>query len=148
MALLYTLYGITALFFLILLARVFMPDKKSKKICSICAATTITWVFLLILFYLKKFNDIIIVAMLIGMTLLGIFYTFEKKARKELTFFRLPLFLTLVVFGYFILTFDKIINEIILIIIVWLVFVLIYYYKETPKFNSFVNKVIECCKKW
>lgn len=148
MSLLCALYGIIALFFLILIARLFIAKEKREKVCSICIATTLTWISLLVLYYFKKFDDIVIISLLMGITLLGIFYTVERKVKKELTFFRLPFFATLIVLGYFILTLGNIAREIILLIALWLAFGLIYYYRESPKFKEFVNKVVECCKKW
>ena len=148
MALLYVLYGITAIFFLILFLGGFLHHEKRERICSICFASSITWISLLVLYHLGKFSNILIIALLMGMTLLGIFYIFERKVKKELTFFRLPFLLTLIISGYYLLTLENVIKDITFIAILWIIFSFIYHYRENFRFKKFVDKIIECCKKW
>lgn len=144
----YPLIGITILFFFLVMLKELFPPKTKEKICAICIATSITWIFLLILYHSKKFNNIVLISLLSGMTLLGIFYLFEKKIKKRLTFFRLPFLLTLILIGYFALTLENILQETGFLGILWLIFWTIYSYRENPRFKKMVNKVVDCCKKW
>jgi hypothetical protein len=142
------LLGIIILFFVVLITKQFFSKALKEKTCAICVAVAITWVFLLVLFYLDKFENTLIIALLMGMTLLGIFYIFERNVKKELTLFRLPFLLTLIVVGYFLLTFENLIKELVLLAVIWFVFLLIYGYRNSACLKKFVDKIVECCKKW
>lgn len=143
--LLYVLLGISALFFFVLLIK---SLTKNKKICAICSAVFIAWFSLLVLFYAGKFSNQIIISVLLGMSITGIYYLAEKNAGKKLTIFRLPFILTLISLGYFLVALNFQFNAIIFILALWLAFFLLYLFKENPPLSSFANKLIECCKKW
>ena len=89
------IYLITGLFFLLLIIKSFIK-KTTEKICAICLAFAITWIVIWILRWKGYFPDGTFIGILMGMTILGIFYTLEKSVKKELTLFRLPFLLTLV----------------------------------------------------
>ena len=140
----YVLVGITALFFVILALKNIL---NLKKACAICFSVTLTWAVLLALYFLKIFNDKIIIAILMGHTSLGLYYIFERKVRKNALVFRLPLLLTFIFIIYSILEIFSF-NSLIFLIILWLIFALIYLFRSTSGFSKFVNKLIECCKRW
>src|SRR3989304_7053245 len=132
------LIGITLLFFILLIIKSVF---KIKKICIICLSVTLTWLVLLILYFLDIFADKVIIAILMGHTSLGIYYILEKKVRKDLLIFRLPYLLTSISIIYFILG-GFVISTLYLIAGLWLLFILIYLFK----FNKLAKKLIECCK--
>ena len=134
------LIGITLLFFILLIIKSVF---KIKKICIICLSVTLTWLVLLILYFLDIFADKVIIAILMGHTSLGIYYILEKKVRKDLLIFRLPYLLTSISIIYFILG-GFVISTLYLIAGLWLLFILIYLFK----FNKLAKKLIECCRKW
>jgi hypothetical protein len=136
----WTLVGIVLLFFVLLTIKSFF---NIKKFCTICLSVTLTWMTLLILYFIGIFTDKIILAILIGHTSLGIYYILEKKVRKELLIFRLPYLLTSISLIYFILS-GFILNGLYVLLGLWLLFILTYLFK----FNKFTKKIIECCKKW
>ena len=127
--------GITLTFFLIFTVREFINKNMKKKICVICAAITLTWIFLLILYWKGIFDNQLIIALLMGQTILGIFYLSESKVKKELKFFRLPFLLSLIVTGYSILTLEIRINLLIFLSILWILFILIYSFRTNKKVN-------------
>lgn len=135
------LAGIAALFFILLFVKNMVKNKKN--VCVICVSVSLTWIFLLILYYFNIFADKIIIAILMGHTSLGIFYVLEKKMKEKLLIFRLPYLLTAISIIYFILE-GFIINTFYFIAGMWLLFILIY----LLKFNGFTKRIVECCKKW
>lgn len=138
------LIGIVVLFFILLaLKNIF----NIKKICVICVSVSLMWIVLLILYFLKIFNDKIIIAILMGHTSLGIFYIWEKKVRKNALIFRLPLLLTFIFIIYSVLESFKF-DSLIFIIALWVLFFIIYLFRTKKSIGKFVNKIIECCKKW
>jgi hypothetical protein len=133
-----SLAGITILFFLFLILRNF-----SKKICAICLSVSLTWIVLLSLYFLGIFTDKIIIAILMGMSALGLFYMFYEK----LSVFKLPFILTLIYLIYFILE-EINLNASYFLLSLWIFFFLIYLFRKNRNFIRFVNKLIECCRNW
>ena len=136
----YVLLGITALFFLILLAKSML---KNKKICAICLSVTLMWIVLLSFYLTEIFADKIIIGILMGQTSLGLFYLFNEK----LSVFKLPFILSLIALIYFVL--EKIeLSVIYFLISLWVIFTLVYLFKSNKNLLGFTNKLIECCRKW
>src|SRR3989304_5188740 len=130
------LIGITILFFLLLAMKTIFNIKKA---CAICLSVTLSWIILLILYFLNIFADKIIIAILMGHTSLGIYYILEKKVKKKFLLFRLPYLLTSISVIYIIIG-DFNINSLFFILALWVLFFIIYLFK----FNKFAKKIIEC----
>lgn len=118
-----------------------------KEFCVLCASVALSWITLLILYYNNLFENKTIIAILMGMTALGIYYLLEKKIKRELTIFRLPFLLTLVFMIYTVLESFSL-NSLIFLVVLWAVFILIYMFRHNTGFNRFTNKLMECCKRW
>ena len=140
----YIIAGIIGLFFVLLILKNIF---KWKKFCTLCVSVSLTWITFLVLYFLKIFQDKIIIAILMGHTSLGLFYLWEKKVKEKLKIFRLPLLLTFIFIIYIILENFEL-NSLFLILGLWLVFYLIYLFRNNKGFNKFTKKLIECCKKW
>jgi len=134
------LIGITLLFFILLIIKSVF---KIKKICIICLSVTLTWLVLLILYFLDIFADKVIIAILMGHTSLGIYYILEKKVRKDLLIFRLPYLLTSISIIYFILG-GFVISTLYLIAGLWILFFIFNLFQN----KTFFKNIVECCKKW
>ena len=148
MALFFILLAITALFFLFLILKTVIK----KEFCVLCVAVVISWLGLFALYFYGKFNDLLVLGILIGESVLGLFYVVEKNVRKEFTLFRLPFLLSLIFLVYSAVTFMKSSNEILKSVLfltgLWGVFLLVYFYRANNSMRVFVNKIVECCKKW
>ena len=145
----YAVLTIAVLFFVLLVSKEFLSRNKKQKFCVICIAVTITWIFLLVLYWTNIFENKIIIAILMGQTSLGIFYLLEKKVKNEFKLFRLPFLLTLIFLIYLILEgFGQGINTPLFLIALWIFFFLIYLFKAKSGMRAFFKKIVECCKKW
>ena len=140
--------SIIVFFFVLLGVKEFFSTKTKNKICVICLSITLTWISLLISLYFNFFSDKTILAILMGQTTLGIFYLLESKVKEKLKIFRLPFLLSLILIAYSLIELVFIIKAFSIILILWGVFICIYLFQNNKKTNSFVNKLIECCKKW
>jgi len=141
------IYLIIGLFFAILVVKSFL-GKKGEKICAICSAFALTWILLLVLYYLGIYDNLLLIGLLMGLTILGVYYTWERNINRERTLFRLPVLLTLVLIGYFLLTLENLIKELGTLVILWVVFGIFYFYRSDSKTRKFIDKIVECCKKW
>lgn len=140
------LAGIAVLFFILLFIKSLLNYKLQEKFCVICTAVTLTWFVLLILYWLNIFKNPVIIALLIGQTILAIYYILDKN--EGLNFFRLPFLLSLIFVAYSLIRIPDEVNSIGLLAVLWTLFILIYFYRNNKNLNSFVNKIIECCKRW
>ncbi len=135
------------LFFIIFL--IIKEIFKLNKFCVICISVALTWIIFLILYFLDIFKDKIILAILIGQSSIGIFYLLDNKVKDELKMFKLPFLLTLIVIAYYVLSAPlDIIKNILFIALIWFVLFLVYLYRKNKRVNSFMNKLVECCKRW
>lgn len=68
-----------------------VPVRKLLKldICAICAAVSSTWIVLLVLYYAGYRIDPLLPAILMGQSVTGLMYMYERRVRK--TKFRWPL---------------------------------------------------------
>jgi len=141
--------GIAALFFVILGIREFLNKRNKERVCSICAAVSLTWIFLLVLYWLGNFNDKVILSLLIGMSILGVFYLWERKVKERIKVFRLPFLLTLVLIVYTLIeSFSYGYSIFILIGVLWILFFIIYLYGSEGNSGGLLRKIVECCKNW
>ena len=145
---------IVSLLFILLLVKEFLGKRLKKKFCVICASVTLTWLFLLALFLSGKYEDKIILALLMGQTILGIFYLVEKSVTKrgglkKLKLFRLPFLLTLIFIAYSLLAAPlDFFSGAILIAALWLFFFIVFLFsRNSGKFGKgFIKKLIDCCR--
>ena len=137
----FILYLIIVLFFLFLAIKSLIK----KDFCVICASISLTWIILLILYSANFFDNVLIISLLIGMSVTGVYYLAERKIgkiNKKLKMFRLPFILTLIIIAYHILTLENIINSFLITGGLWIFFFLMYFYNNT----KFTKKLLECCK--
>lgn len=139
---------VSVFFFVLLFFKKFLTKKIKNKFCVICASFVLTWASLLTLYWNKAFENIILIALLIGMSVLGIYYAVENKVKEEIKLFRFPFILTLISLGYFILTFEFNIDNLIFLFVLWILFLFVFIYHKNKSVKIFINNIVECCKKW
>ena len=147
MELFYILIWIIILFFILLTIKNIGGKKNriKKNFCVVCASISLTWVILLALYLINLFDNLLLISLLMGMSLTGIYYLLGRKIgrkNEKLKIFRLPLILTLIILAYFILTLENIINSIFIVAGLWALFILIYIYNN----SKLIEKLLECCK--
>ncbi|MDP4038723.1 MAG: hypothetical protein Q8P54_02025 [bacterium] len=136
----FALISIALLFSLLVLIK----DKISRSYCAICLAVSLTWIGLFVLYLGGIFKDRTLLALLMGESITGIYYLFEKRSKKEFLIFRLPFLLTLTLLFYAL--FQPVsFWAILLLAIVWLVFIVIFKLKNTSKGRKIVYKFTNCC---
>lgn len=143
----FVIFLIIALFFVLLAVKNIFEKKKKIKdnFCVICASISLTWIILLILYLLNLFDNILIISLLMGMSITGIYYLMERKIgkiNKKFKIFRLPFILTLIILAYYVLTFENIFKNLLIICGLWIFFALIYFYNN----SQLAKKLLECCK--
>ena len=139
--------SITALFFIMLIIKTI----TKWRFCALCASISVTWLTLLGLYWAKAFNDPLLIALLIGNSVVGIYYLAEKKITEKYHVFRLPFFLTLLLIGYALITqiqLARLLPSALLTAFLWAFFILLYIYRNNSKFKTTISAIINCCKNW
>lgn len=119
------------------------------KFCALCASVSLTWLTLLAAYKLEKFNNPVILALLMGQSVVGVFYLVEKKVEEKYRLFRMPFVLTLTAVFYLALDATRPAFTALLVPAgLWLVMLVIYISREQPRLKTAVEKIINCCKNW
>ena len=118
------------------------------KFCTICLAVSLTWLSLLILRQLGLFENDLILAMLLGQSVVGGYYLWERRAKTNALIFRLPVLLTLTFGAWTLLRLDLDPTLMVIVTIVWIIHGLLHYYRAHDGVKTYVDKIIACCSKW
>ena len=136
---------ITGLFFVFLITKSF----SKWKFCVLCASVSVTWIGLLLLHWFEEFNEPLIIAVLMGQSIVGLYYFLEKRTSEALHVFRLPLLLTLTLVALLAIgTPVSLPSSLGLLAVLWIVLSLLYFYRQSPKTKIVVDRIIACCKDW
>lgn len=139
---------IIILFFLLLLVKERLPKRLKDQFCVLCATILISWLVLLLLHLFGIYSDLVLLSLLMGQTIIGFFYFLEKRVKEELRIFTLPFILSFTFLFYSILTKEIIILVFLMLIALWGLLLFVYMYRSNKNLNKFVNKLVECCKRW
>ena len=134
---------ITGLFALFLVLKKWFP-----KICVICAAVALTWLVLLFGYHSDWFEDRLLLGLLMGQSITGIYYLLVKKMPEQWRIFQLPLLLSLTYILYVAVILEVYASALIVIVGLWALFSFVYFSKNSQKLNRIAKKIIECCKDW
>ncbi|MEK7461745.1 MAG: hypothetical protein AAB586_01610 [Patescibacteria group bacterium] len=116
--------------------------KIFTKICAICFAVSGTW-----LVGLAIGLDLVILALLMGGTAVGLMYYLASALPEKFEFFKLPFLLSVFIVFYSILSRTLDILIILEVVVTWLLFGLIFLSRNGRTKNWF-KIVVECCKNW
>ncbi len=138
---------IIALFIVLLLIKRIL----SIKFCVICTSVSITWITLLVLYSLGKFPHPIFIAVLMGQSVVGIYYLLEKRLKEKYHVFRLPFLLSVTAVAYALLQtvkFDELSSIILVLFVLWLISTILYMYRNDKRISKIFKQVIACCRDW
>lgn len=116
--------------------------------CSICLAVSATWITLLSLSWLGQFADPTLTALLMGQSVVGIYYLAERHTRQEWLVFRLPFLLTLTTVAYFAVARTIDVLALAWLVILWAIFAVIYWGAGHLNLRRLGFRLIECCRNW
>lgn len=143
----YIFSGIIAVFFVLLIAKELFARKA--RLCLICASVSLTWITLLILYKKGIFDDAVILGMLMGQSVVGIFYLLERKASEKFQVFKVPFLLTLTFAFYSAVAFpEDFVKVFALLAALWIALVVLFFCRNNKKAGAFIKKLVECCRRW
>mgnify|MGYP003394444353 CR=1 FL=1 len=135
----------TAIFLLALLVQNF----TRLKFCAICVTVSLTWLTLLIAWLLGFFIDPLLIGILMGESVIGLYYLIEKKTEVIWQIFRWPYIITMTSAVYLIVgTRSSVWLSLILLLLVWFVWIAIFVLRKYPAIKKITEKLIACCRDW
>lgn len=144
MTLFWLLLAIVLLFFILLAVKSRLP----WKICAICLAVSLTWLALLFAYHAGRFDNILLLALLMGQSITGVYYLWEKRAPKEWLIFRLPLLLSLLYLFYLIIDLTLYWQPLALLAVLWIASYTLFLQRTKPSLKRKFEKIIACCSNW
>lgn len=119
---------------------------SKKRFCVLCVSISLTWVALLGLYKLDRFQNPVLLSLLIGQSITGLYYLAIKKLDRSLRIFSLPFVLTLTALSYFIVTsFTNVLPVFGLLLGLWLAAYIAFVYKLDNPSKSAAAKIIDDC---
>ena len=119
------------------------------KFCVICMSVSATWIALFLLYRLGRFPYPVVIAVLMGQSVVGAYYLAEKRVREHLLLFRLPLLLTLTAGAYVLLgEVPRMAPAALFLGVLWALFGIVYAYRHVPSVRKMTDRVIACCRDW
>jgi len=131
---------------LIFIASLIVKNLVNKAFCSLCVAVASVWLVLLFLYKADRFSDGILLALLVGQSITGIFYLTYRKLPKSLRIFSLPFFLSLTAVLYMLITADIQLAVFILLLVLWLAAWIIFTYRNDPAKKAITKILAKCCE--
>ncbi len=136
---------ITGLFFVLLGVKTIFH----REFCVICASVTIAWLVLLALFFAERINEPLFPAVLMGQSVVGLWYLWQRRVSEQFHLFRLPVLLTLTLAVYLVFIPQAwTILTLGFLAVVWLVFLGAYALRHKAAVSRAVKYIIACCKDW
>ena len=131
---------------LIFIASLIIRNLLNKAFCSLCVAVASVWLVLLYLYKSGRFSDGVLLALLVGQSITGIFYLTYRKLPKSLRIFSLPFFLSLTAVLYMLITADIQLAVFILLLVLWLAAWIIFTYRNDPAKKAITKILAKCCE--
>lgn len=138
---LYVFLAITFIFILAVLAR----RVTKAKVCAICVSIAATWLGLLALYKINKFHDAILLSLLMGQSITGVFYWIRHQVPAALQIFALPFLLTLTAAFYFLITNNFVLPALGLLALIWIAAWFIFTYRNDPGKKPIADAAMDCC---
>ncbi|MBI4033434.1 hypothetical protein HY379_00360 [Candidatus Saccharibacteria bacterium] len=131
---------------LVFIGALIYKQKSKKTFCSICAAIAITWLLMLVLLKAGAYEDKILLGLLIGQSITGLYYFGLRRLPKSLRIFTLPFFLTLTAVFYLLLSGKFAAAAFGLLTLLWAAAWLIFVNRNDPGKKTLAKAVANCCE--
>lgn len=117
-----------------------------RPFCSLCASIFLTWIALLVLYRVNRFHDQVLLGLLMGQSVTGIFYLAYRRLPKALRIFSLPFFLSLTLISYILITNEIVMSAFFLLAVLWIGAWIIFSYRNDPGKKTLAKIATECCE--
>ncbi|HLG90643.1 MAG TPA: hypothetical protein VI336_00550 [Candidatus Saccharimonadales bacterium] len=131
---------------LVFIAGLIYNQKSKRKICAICAAVSLTWLLLFILYKTGTYKDTVLLSLLTGQSITGLYYLGLRRLPKSLRIFTLPFFLSLTAIFYLLITEKFVLAAFGLLTALWVAAWVIFINRKDPGKKPLAQAVTNCCE--
>jgi len=119
------------------------------KFCVVCVTVGLTWLSLLVARLLGYTVDPILIGVLMGESVIGLYQLIEKMAPVVWQIFRWPYIITMTVIVYLVVGVRSgAWLAILLLILLWVVWGSVFALREFPSIKKITERLISCCRDW
>lgn len=119
------------------------------KFCAVCVTIGITWLSLLIARLLGYPVNPILIGVLMGECVVGLYHLIEKRAPPSWQIFRWPYMITLTVAVYLVVGVRSgAWASLALLALIWIVWGGAYALRQYPSIKKITERLIACCRDW
>jgi hypothetical protein len=122
--------------------------KIFRNLCVLCFAITGTWITLIGADVLSlTVTNKVVFGIYMGGSAVGLMYYLATKLPPALSIFKLPLLTSLFFAIYtFLIGFDR--DPLLLLVVLWLLFLMVFFYRANSKIQNIAKGLLDCCKNW
>lgn len=131
---------------LVFIAGLIFKNVINKTFCTICVAFASVWLVLLFLYRDGRFDDPVLLGLLVGQSITGIFYLLLRRLPKALRIFSLPFLLTLTVVAYWAIAGEVITAVFVLLAVLWIGAWVIFTSRSDPGKKKIADIFEQCCE--
>lgn len=139
-------YVFLAISFIFIASLAFKNMVVKKPFCSLCAAIASMWLVLLVLYKTDRFSDQVLLGLLVGQSITGIFYFAYRRLPEALRIFSLPFVLSLTAVFYTFINDSVQLSVYVLLAVLWMIAWVIFTYRNDPG-KKVISKILaDCCE--
>ena len=130
-------------------ALLFIKAITKKKFCVLCVAVSVTWIGLLALKAFGAFNQPLVLGVLMGESIFGVYHLVEKRTPDAWHVFRLPFLLTLTGFAFVLLQISFSLWALTFFLgVLWLGGLVFFFGRNNARISRVAKSLLACCKDW
>ncbi|HEY5549765.1 MAG TPA: hypothetical protein VIK37_00970 [Candidatus Saccharimonadales bacterium] len=131
---------------LVFIAGLVYNQKSKRRICAICAGVSLTWLLLFVLYKTDAYEDTVLLSLLMGQSITGLYYLGLSRLPKSLRIFTLPFFLSLTAIFYLLITEEFVLGAFGLLSVLWIIAWLMFIYRKDSGKKPLAQAVTNCCE--
>ncbi|HLG90759.1 MAG TPA: hypothetical protein VI336_01175 [Candidatus Saccharimonadales bacterium] len=131
---------------LLFIAGLIYNQKSKRKICAICAGVFLTWLLLFIFYKTGTYKDTVLLSLLMGQSITGLYYLGLRRLPKSLRIFTLPFFLSLTAVFYLLISEKFVLGAFGLLTALWITAWVIFINRKDPGKKPLTEAVTNCCE--
>lgn len=119
------------------------------KFCAVCVAISLSWVTLLTMKLGGFAVSPTIIGILMGESVVGMYFFLEKRVPEALQLFRWPYLITATVVVLWVAGEQRGGKRaLLLLLFIWITYVLIFMFRNNIYFKKITERLLACCRDW
>lgn len=130
-------------------ASLLTQSRTQFKFCAVCVTVSSTWLALLGMRLLGIAINPMLIGVLMGESIIGLYYLLERHTPPAWQIFRWPYIITMTTIVYLIIGVRSgLWAAVALLIAIWVIWGSIFVFREFPSIKKITQRLIACCRDW